>query len=332
MKRTLLSVSIFIFFVVSNLSAANIYTLIKQGYLKEASDSLSLLSTAGSRDGNNLFFLSLIEQDAERSARLMEAALNAAVSATFRQEIYYRLAQFHFHNKNYSRLAELVKDYQSKWESGKFRSQIKRMAIYLEELNKDYEKAIRNTDRYLLEYNKASKKHWGMIDKARIMKKFNKSVAAHKMLRDLSREDKGAGIPLALYLLTDEAINKNRTDDAVFFYNILREGYPSAVGLDAIVDRIGGMSTSSDRDNTAEKRTGVSYTIKVGVFSVKDNAKKQADKFKVYGKKVDIKKKKISNKEYYVVIVGDFTSYEKAHKFKNEIETNSNEAYQVVIR
>ena len=64
----------------------------RQGKLEEAADSLSGVSTASTRDGNKLFFLSLIEGSADRAAQLMEAALNTSVAAVYRQEIYYRLA------------------------------------------------------------------------------------------------------------------------------------------------------------------------------------------------------------------------------------------------
>ena len=60
-------------------SADDIYSLISRGHLKEATEALSAVSTAMMRDGNTLFFQSLLETDAAKSADLMEAALRTSV-------------------------------------------------------------------------------------------------------------------------------------------------------------------------------------------------------------------------------------------------------------
>jgi hypothetical protein len=332
MKIRFLIIAIILFVFSQNLLAENIYSLIKNGRLKEASDSLSVLSTASRRDGNNLFYLSLIEGDAVNSAQLMEASLNAGVSPVYKQEIYYRLAQFYFVRNNYAMMSKYVSEYRIQWESGKYRKHMARYAIILNERNQQYDTAIRNIDRYLLEYNRGDDRQWGMIDKARVMGKYKKSVATHRLLRTLSRDRKGPGIPQALYMLTFDAIEKRKTDDAVFYYNLMREGYPSAIGLDATIEKLGLLSTSADTDDTAEKITGIYYSVKVGVFSIKDNAKRLAGEFRKYDKKVDIKKKKISGNTYHVVYVGHFTTYDSAFRFKQQLEKNHNEVYQVIAR
>lgn len=332
MKIKLLFIAVLLFVYTSNLSAENIYSLIKSGKLKEASDSLSLLSTASRRDGNNLFFLSLIENDAVKSAQLLEASLNAGVSPVYRQEIYYKLAQFYFIRNDFESMKKYVDGYRVQWENGKYRQQMARYAIVLEEKENQYESAIKNIDRYLLEYNGGDNRHWGLIDKARLMKKYNKSIATYQLLRTLSREKSGPGISQALYLLTTDAIEKKKTDDAVFFYNLMREGYPYAVGLDATVDRLGLLSTSADIDDTAEKLTGIYYSVKIGVFSIENNAKRLADQFRKYDKKTDIKIKNISGKKYHVVYIGHFTTYDAAYKFKQMLEQNHNEVFQVIAR
>ena len=152
------------------------------------------------------------------------------------------------------------------------------------------------------------------------------------ILRSLSREKSGEAVPLALYLLGVDAIERKRPDDAVFFYNLLREAYPSAVGLDDLVEQLGGLSDQVSTDGRAEAITGTYYSIQVGVFSSRGNARRQADKFKAYDHKIDIKPKTISGKKYRVVYVGRFDSYEAARQFKSQLETTHGEAYQVVAR
>ncbi len=133
-------------------------------------------------------------------------------------------------------------------------------------------------------------------------------------------------------MLADDVIKRSRTDDAVFYYNLCREAYPSAIGLDATIEKMSGMSASGDKENRAEARTGTFYSIQVGVFSSKSNAKKRANEFKKYDKKVDIKSKKISDKNYNVVYVGHFTSYNSALTFKKMLESKYNETFQVKAR
>ena len=161
---------------------------------------------------------------------------------------------------------------------------------------------------------------------------FNKRIGSDKLLRKLAREKRGVGVPQALYLLGLESVRAKRTDDAVFYYNLLREGYPSAVGLDALIDKMMDVSTSASADDAAARLTGTFYSVQVGVFSEKKNADKQAEVFKAYDRKVEIKTKTISNVKYRVVYVGRFQSYEDAVSFKKRLESNHDEVYQVVAR
>lgn len=332
MKKAIVFLFSLMLLASSDSSAESIYSLIKRGKLKDASDALSEISTAAIRDGNKLFFLSLLEEDADKSAQLMEASLQASVSPVYLEEIYFRLTQYYFIKSDYARLELLVKEYRTYWENGKYRKEMLRFSVIIDEKENRYEAALQKADRYLLEYNQGDARQWGLIDKARIMKSFNKKIATHNLLRKLSREKSGPGVGQALYMLAMEAVKKRKPDDVVFFYNILREGYPATVGLDAIVEKMANLSSTYEQDNIAEKITGTFYSVQVGVFSVKNNAKKQAKKFKKYSKKVEIKPKKISNMKYHVVYVGHFTNYNEANKLKRLLETKLNEVYQVVAR
>jgi len=183
-----------------------------------------------------------------------------------------------------------------------------------------------------MRYTDRDFQQWGLIDKARILAGHGKRIGADETLRKLSRARKGVGVSPALYLLCREAIARNRDDDAIFYYNILREGYPSAVGIDQLMTGLGDMSSRTSQDNRAEKLTGTFYSIKVGVFSEPGNARRQADKFRGYDKRVEIKTRKISGRKYRVVYVGRFDDYEEALQFRLRLEGTHQEAYQVVAR
>lgn len=313
-------------------AAESIYSMICSGKLQQAADSLSGSSTASLRDGNRLFYLSLLESDGAKSAQLMEASLKASVAPIFREEIYYRLAQYYFAGGDMERLARTVRDYRSMWENGRYLNEMLRFSVFVDQHSGAFEAAMRQVDRYLLVFSEGDASQLGVIDKARVMMNFNKRVGSDKLLRKLAREKQGVGVPQALYLLALEAVRTKRTDDAVFYYNLLREGYPSSVGLDALIDKMMDVSTSGSADDAAARLTGTFYCIQVGVFSEKSNADKQAEVFKAYGKKVEVKTKTISNVKYRVVYVGRFQSYDDAVSFKKRLESNHDEVYQVVAR
>jgi tetratricopeptide (TPR) repeat protein len=313
-------------------AAESIYSMIRSGKLQEATDSLSSSSTASLRDGNRLFYFSLLESDGAKSAQLMEASLQASVAPIFREEIYYRLAQYYFARGDIERLARNVRDYRSRWENGRYISEMLRFSVFIDQSSGAFEAAVRQIDRYLLMFSEGDASQLGVIDKARVMMNFNKRVGSDKLLRKLAREKQGVGVPQALYLLGLESVRAKRTDDAVFYYNLLREGYPSAVGLDALIDKMMDVSTSASADDAAARLTGTFYSVQVGVFSEKKNADKQAEVFKAYDRKVEIKTKTISNVKYRVVYVGRFQSYEDAVSFKKRLESNHDEVYQVVAR
>ncbi len=313
-------------------SAVGIFELISNGDLDQAADSLSSVTTAGLRDGNLLFYASLLETDGEKSVRLMEAALNASVAVMHRETIHYRLAQYYFMVGNYERLGSLVADYLSAWESGRHRREMLRFSIIVDEHAGAYESATRQADRYLLQFGDDETGQWVTIDKARIMLENKKKIGAEKLLRRLSRGSSGPGVSQALYLLGRDAVMQKRTDDAVFYYNMLRESYPGAVGLDALIDLMADLTTSDVADNTAEKLTGTYYSVQVGVFSVKANADKQVAEFSKFDQPTDIARKKISNVSYHVVYVGRFSDYASASKFKTRLEAEFGETFQVVAR
>ena len=332
MTRILITCLGGIVFLASSAIGENLHTLILKGRLAEARDSLSLRASAAVRDGNTLFYQSLVETDGTQAVRLMEAALEASVHPRYQEEIVYRLAQYYLLRSDFDKLDRLLVDYRTRWETGKYAAEMVRYSLLADEHDKELESALRQCDRYLLAHTEETTRQWGQIDKARLMKANGKSIGSNEMLRQLSRQKQGEGIPQALYLLGMEAIERGRADDAIFYYNIMREGYPAAVGLDDMLVGLGHMSTETKSGNRAEQVTGTYYSVKVGVFSESGNARKQADKFQSYGRRVDINSKNISGKNYSVVYVGRFDDYEEALRFKEQLEAAHHETFQVVAR
>ncbi len=313
-------------------NAKDLFSLIKNGNLREAQDSLSRYSSAGSRDGRIVFCQALIETNGKSSARALEAALNASVPVRYQEEIYLRLAEIYLLEQNHRRLTELVAEYSARWEDGRYYARMLRISALLNEQNSEIDVAIRKSDRLIVRSDNTESGQQAKLDKARLMLASRRKRGSEVVLRDLSRSKSDIVVPQSLYLLGCQSARTKKIDDAVFYYNLLREGYPDAVGLDSIVDLLSGMSSSSTMDNRADDITGTYYSIQVGVFSSRSNAKKQSNIFKAYKKKRDIGSKTISGKKYHVVYIGKFGTFEEAKAFKLTLEKTHAEAYQVVAR
>jgi tetratricopeptide (TPR) repeat protein len=312
--------------------SADVYQLILDGRVAEARDSLSLLVSAATRNGDVLFLESLLAPHGAESERLMRAALDASVSERFQEDIYFRLAQYYLLQNDTQKLSRILDDYMARWESGNYRGEMLRLSALAEEKEKRYEAAMRQCDSYLVAYKSREAQQKGLVDKARIMLAENKGVGSSRTLTNLSREKSGQGIPQALYLLGMDAAARNKLDDAVFYYNLLREAYPRAVGMDDLVEALGTVSAKAPSDNAAEKLTGTFYSVKVGVFSSQENAKRHAETFKQHNQPVNVVSRDISGKSYRVVYVGRFQKYDDAVRLKLQLEAAHNEDYQVVAR
>ncbi len=315
------------------LADTSVYRLIEQGKLDAARQELSRTSTAALRDGNHLFFQALLESNGARAADLMETALASSVDYEYRELINYRLAQYYYLNGAWDKLQRQIVTYRAKFENGQYRDQMARFSTLLDEKAGDFESALTQIDRYILNNNSGENRQWGEIDKARVLLAFRKGVGADKLLRGLSREKSGPGVPQALYLLATEAVRNRKADDAVFYYNVLREAFPGAIGQDALVDRMAEMTESSDRTTSeADKITGTFYSIQVGVFSDAANARKLARDFERAGHRVDLVDKTISRVTYKVVFVGRYRTYADAESARTRLQAGANESYQVVAR
>jgi len=331
MLRVLTTVGI-VLFAAAGGRAADIYQLIVGGDLKEAADSLSSVSTAMTRDGDLLFYAGMLETDGEKSIKLMQAALQAAVSSLHQEQIYYRLAQYYLLSGDMKNLGRIVTEYLTRWEFGQYRAEMMRYSILVDDRAGEYESALRQVDRYSVTFSSGDVAQWGQVDKARILLHNGKKIGAGRVLRELTRKKSGAGVPPSLYLLALDAIAEGNTDDAVFYYSVLRESFPAAVGVDALLDRMADVSTGSKSDHTADKITGTYYSVQLGVFSQKGNAQKMVNDFKKYDRPLDLLKKKISDKSYHVVYIGRFPDYNSAARFKQQLEAEHGASYIVVAR
>jgi len=311
---------------------AKVIDLIGQGRLEQAREEVARLSTASRRDGDLLYAQALLETDGAMSHKFLEAAVSAAVDPVRLEAIAILKARWYQAAGDYERLIETGDDYLRRWENGHYRSDILRLQALAYHASRRFVSSAKALDFLEAENRGEFYDLAGRLDRARSLYARKDYIAAQNICRNLANGKYDRIVAPALFMLSYYSIDQKRIDDAILYYNLLKEEYPDAVGLDDLVDRFTGLSDDNRADSRAEEITGTVYSVQVGVFSVRDNAAKVAADMKKFGEKVDIENKKISDKKYYIVYIGRFQTTAEAADLKNRLEAAQKEAYQVVAR
>lgn len=322
---------LFLLLTSHSLSATEIIDLIKRGETDEARRKIAELSTAVRRDGTLLYYQALLEPDGQKSLQFLQAAFKAGISPRFLEEDIYLMVQYYLAEGNFEKVASTSEAYLQQWEAGQYRSEVLRLAALAFQKINQPEKSQKYLKRLIRENPDAQPGFAGQLDEAVGLYRNENYIKAQNICRKLRNVKYDGVVSPALYMLSLYSIEQKRIDDAILYYNLLKEGYPYAIGLDDLVDRFSRFEKRAD-DQRAERMTGTVYSVQVGVFSVKDNAKKLAGRLKQYGEPTEISDRVISGKKYYVVYVGRFLSSEEAMVFKARLELSENEAFQVVAR
>jgi len=318
--------------VVCRLAASSdVIELIDEGKIEEARRVIAEASTATRRDGTLLYYQALLEPDGKKAMQFHDAAFKAEMEPQFLENSTYLRALYHLAEGNYEKLGSTAEAYLQYWENAKHRPEVMRLAALAFKKQKESARADGYRNGLIKEFAGSPTGKIGELDEAVKLYEKKDYLAAQKICRHLSNTKYDEVVPPALYLLSSYSIEQNRIDDAILYYNVLKETYPSAVGLHDLAVRLGQLYREP-ADNEAERLTGTIYSVQVGVFSVRENADRLAKRMKQYGEKVEITNKIVSDKKYYVVFVGRFQSSEEAMAFKSRLEMSEKEAFQVIAR
>jgi tetratricopeptide (TPR) repeat protein len=330
MFRILVFLSI-IFLVLSAPITAGILDLIEEGRLDEAKRLLDKEATATLRNGNNLYFQAILEPDGDKSMQFLEAAFKAEMSPEYLEDNIRRMTYYYLAAGDYEKTISNAQAYLQFWEDGRHRAEIQRLYAYALYMRNDTDKGAKIRNNTIRENENGPLGDIGLLDQAAEYYHQKDYIKAQNICRKLAGSEHDYVVSPSLFMLSYYSLEQKRIDDAILYYNILKEGYPDAVGLSDLINRFSSLKTSPT-NHDAEEITGTVYSVKAGVFSIRDNAKNLKDRLKQYGEKVEVKKKRISEKDYYVVYVGRFVSSQEAMAFKVRLETHENEVYQVVAR
>ena len=306
-------------------STAEISELVRSGKLDEARSALKALDRDSAKNGNMLYFKALAETDGRRSASLLEDALRNSPDKKYREDITTRLAQYYVAKGEYQSANKVIGGNTAGFEAA-------RLGALVLERTGDASSSGKQLDKLAKTSLTPSQQKWLAIDQARIAIATGKKKSASSNLQTLVGTKNKEIVPQALYLLCAQAIEAGKIDEAARWYNLLNDQFPGAVGLDGLVDKLGSVSSQPETDTKAETATGTFYSVKVGVFSSAENAAQQAEKLKSSGQKVESSRKNIGGKQYTIVYVGRFKSFDEADRARQDLESQTGEQYQVVAR
>jgi len=309
----------------------NIVDLIKRGEIEKARSLIAESSTAARRDGLLLFCGALLEPEGKESLKFLEASFKAELPPQYLEDNIYLEALYYLAEKNFERLVATADAYLQYWEAGRYRSEMIRLKALGMRLTGKIDKSEEQLERLIRENPGGLHGALGQLDRAVGLYEMGEHQSAEKICRKISDSNYDIAVVPALYLLSYYSIAQKEIDEAIFRFNVLKEGYPHAVGLDDLIDKFSGLDRQAS-DTRAEKITGTFYSVQVGVFSIKDNAERLAERIKKYGEKVELNTKRFSDKDYYVVYVGRFLSTDDAMAFKKRLELAEKEIFQVVAR
>lgn len=331
MKLTFLFISILICVTIS---AADeridpIYDKFSRGKLKEAEKDFHKLPVTTVRDGNRLFISALFEANGSRAREFLEAAIRTDLDGKYLPIAKFYLLQMDMAKNDYKKVIENGAAYLDRWEDNPFRDKVLTLMAVSSEAGSSEQKRFFDLliDQFPGEYSGLYARV-ARADQAFAREHYKTTTTICRRINNSANDDL---TPSALILLARIALRRGESDRALLNYNILREHYPFAIGQDELLAELKQVSDRRSGRESNEKIDGITYSIKVGVFSKKENARKMADRMKGYGYKTEIKKLKISGKSYYVPLAGKFETLREAQNAKARLELGENQIFEIKV-
>lgn len=321
----LLSVSV----VAADRQVDDAYSAYRDGNLTKARELLRQIPASSTRDANRLFITALLSESASSAQQLLATAVKSDLDGKYREEAYFRLIQLAEAKGDTVQVLALGGEYLKTWENSRFREQL--LALMAAHVRKE----SAEEERYLnLLIEEAPGSYYGQC--ARLVKAnyaFDKRHynTAETHCRKINNAPGDDLVPNSLIMLSLIGLRQGQTERALLNYNILREKYWYCIGLNNLLAALKIISEEASDRESDEIFEGVTYSVQVGVFSIKNNARNMVDRVKAYGYKAKIKRKNISGAEYYIVLAGQFKTLSEADIAKQKLELGEKEIFRVVV-
>lgn len=306
-----------------------IYSRFVEGDLVKAAQLYRQLPPISVRDGNRLFIAAILEHDALGGRDKLMAALQSNLDGKYKEEVHFRLIQLAEAVGDTAEVLARAGEFLDRWEDSGYRGSVMAILAAHSSVGGDEQ------ERYLRllsdEYPGSYFGQFARLVRAEAAFKRGHYKTATTQCRHINNSADDNLAPSSLIMLARIALIRNDAEKALLNYNILREQYRHAIGQELLVDELQRTSEKQSSRESTEIFEGVTYSVQVGVFSVKNNAKNLSDRVKAYGYKGKIVKRKISDKTYHVVLAGKFKTMSEAELAKEKLERGENQIFKVVI-
>ncbi|MFH1701445.1 MAG: SPOR domain-containing protein [Candidatus Zixiibacteriota bacterium] len=327
-----LLITIFIFgltaFGLADDKIDEIYQLFSTGKIYRAESEFSQLPQTAIREGNRLFMASLLDPDGKSARDKIEAAIRSDLDGKYQEEAYFRLIQLAAADNDTSKVTSSGKSFLDIWETSDFREQV--LAILSAFETRD----AKTRNRYLNllgdEFPGSYFGQYSRLYQAESAFKEGHYKTATTFCRMINNSPNDDLTAASLILLSKIGLKNGDAERALFNYNILREQYRHAIGEEELLDALKNVSDAKSGKESTEIFEGITYSVQVGVFADKGNAKNMEQRAEGYGYDSRINRRRISGRDYYVVLAGKFATMQEAIAAKQKLEMGENEPFKVI--
>ncbi len=279
-----------------------------------------------------LLLLARIEPVGERSEIYLREASSRGDDEEVGGEAQLLMCQYEFCRGRYLAASDLVEERDRKFFGGEVYPE----ALWISGSSflaaQESDSALARFSRILADFPQSPWAAWAQLAIGDCLLEagdYDQAASAYK--RVLEDHKYSEAFPFALSGLVDCYGGSGNPEEALFYYNLLQERFPRSLESPQVLPPISS-PRSSEEAGKAERLVGVSYTIQLGVFGVRENALRLKKEFEEQGYRVRTETKTISGKTYQVVQLGSFDSYQEALALKKKLEAQTGESYRVVIR
>ena len=306
---------------------SRIYVSYQRGDISEAETEFRQLPIGGQDDGDYLFLSALFESRGSIVRDGLETAIRMRIDDQYREAATFHLLQLLEAQGDAAGVLTLGEKFLRERQKSPYRERVLAMLAahgagkasdqYVDLLLQEYPDTYYGQFARLLRAEREYRR--GMVKDA--------TALCHQVTA--AADDNLS--PVGLMLLARMELESGEAERALLQYNLLREESPQAIGQEDLTEALGRLSEQKSAQESVEKLKDIAYSVQVGVFAQKDNARKMAERFKSYGFPVEIVPRLISDKTYQVVLVGRFAVENEAQAARRKLERGENQVFKVVV-
>ncbi len=307
----------------------HIYSNFIKGDISDAQREYRQLPQTAVRDGNRLFLSALFETDGKQAYDLLKASLRSDLDGKYEEEVRLRMIQLAEAAGDTATVLSSGAAFLDRWEMSDYREPLlATMSAFSPEGGSDQKRYL---DLLIDGFPGGYLGQYARLSKSLAAFKRAHYKTSTTLCRRINNSSDNNLIPASLILLSRIALKKGESERALLNYNILREQYRYAIGQDELLSALKVISENRSDLESTEVFEGITYSVQVGVFGIKKNAEGMADIIKGYGYKTRLKKRVISDNQYYVVLAGRFKTMQEAQTARQKLELGENQIFKVKV-